>query len=103
MPPRNCRCGGAGWDGCPPEDRGAIRADAAFHQQIEVDLLAEIETRPYFQPAVESQLLDAMKTSGEATLPRILPAMRGASELPPHPPIPTQQRRSLRPAERRHK
>jgi len=100
MPPRECRCGGAGWDGCPPQDRAAaIPAHAALQEQIEADLLAGVRTTPTLERALNSNLRDAIASGARPTDPAVLAAASDTAQLLADQLNP--ERGSLRPAERR--
>ena len=99
MPPRDCRCGGAGWDGCPPEDREAIRVERALREEIEADLLAQVEAAPALERTLNSNLRDAIASGARPTDPAVLPAASDTAHLLADQLNP--ERRSLRPAERR--
>jgi len=100
MPPRDCRCGGAGWDGCPPEDREAIRVEAALQREIEADLLAQVKAGPALERTLNSNLRAVIASGTRPTDARVLPPNSNAAELLADQLNP--ERRSLRSAERPH-
>ncbi len=74
MPPHVCRCGGAGWDGCPP------RRDIERARRLAAD--AELRV------AVQERLSAASRGGGSPTFRELLAAAADVAQTRPRAALP---------------
>lgn len=86
MPDHGCQCGGAGWDGCPPDP--AVLARLALEQEVAADLLSEAQQGPPTLERVVARQLAATARGGRSNAAAGLSGVNRPSALPPAPPQP---------------